>query len=150
MKNLFTAALLTLASSQVFAAPSDYKFVALDQTDATELCLSAATVGYYETKKIARTSSLFNEVEFITTKCNGMSIRQFAKKYTEIANVPEQSVNTVAYEFKAVDNTEASQICTVAAKEGMRKAINLGGVEAKFITCNGLRIESFARKFKNS
>jgi len=150
MKKLFTAALLTLVSAQTFAASSNYKFVAVDQTDATEICLSAATVGYYEAKKIAKKSPLFNEVEFITTKCNGLSIRQFAKKYTEVANVPAEVTNTISYKFKTVDNTEASQICAVAAKEGMREAINVGGIEAKFITCNGLRIESFARKFRNS
>jgi hypothetical protein len=150
MKNLFTAVLLTLASSQTFAAPSEYKFVAVDQTDATGVCLSAATVGYYEAKKIAKNTTLFNEVEFITTKCNGLSIRQFAKKYTAQANTATEVVSAVSYEFKTVDNSEASQICAVAAKEGMRKAINVGGEEAKYITCNGLRIESFARKFKNS
>lgn len=150
MKNLFTAALLVLASSQTIAAPSEYKFVALDQTDATDVCLSAATVGYYEAKKIAKNAASFNEVEFITTKCNGLSIRQFAKKYSALANTTTEVVNTVSYEFKTVDNTEESLICAVAAKEGMKKAINLGGLEAKSITCNGLRIESFARKFKNS
>jgi hypothetical protein len=150
MKNLFTAVLLTLVSSQTFASQTDYKFVALDKTDATEICLSAAKNGYYEARKIAKNSALFSEVEFITTKCNGMSIRQFAKKYTEVASAPAELTNTVSYKFKTVDNTEESQICAVAAKEGMRKAINLGGLEAKFLTCNGLRIESFARKFKNS
>ncbi|MBU2919167.1 hypothetical protein KO505_14565 [Psychrosphaera sp. F3M07] len=150
MKTLFTAALFTLVSTQTFAQNSEYKFVALDNSEATDICLTAATVGYYKAKKIAKSSPLFNEVEFITTKCNGLSIRQFAKKYTEVANTTEEVINTVSYEFKPVDNDEASQLCAVAAKEGLREAINIGGRDAKFITCNGLRIETFARKFRNS
>jgi hypothetical protein len=152
MKNVFTALLLTFVSSQALATQSDYKFVALDETTATDLCVSAATVGYFETKKIARRAAWFNEVEFITTKCNGLSIRQFAKKYTEMANteVTEEATQTVSYKFKTVDNSEESQICAVAAKDGMKQAINLGGLSAKLITCNGMRIESFARRFSNS
>lgn len=152
MKNVFTALLLTLVSSQTLAAQTDYKFVALDETAATDLCVSAATVGYFETKKIARRTASFNEAEFITTKCNGLSIRQFAKKYTEIANTPvtEEATQTVSYKFKTLDDSEESQICAVAAKDGMKQAINLGGLSAKLITCNGMRIESFARRFSNS
>lgn len=152
MKNVFTALLLTLASSQAFAAQNDYKFVALDNTDATSVCLTAAKVGYYQAKKIARVAPSFNEVEFITTKCNGLSIRQFANKYaqSQLVSSDTNKQNQVAYQFKAVDNSEASQICAFAAKEGFRKAINANGEDTKYITCNGLRIESFARKFKNS
>ena len=152
MKNVFTALLLTLASSQAFATQADFKFVGLDNTDATSVCLNAAKVGYYQAKKIAKTAPNFNEVEFITTKCNGLSIRQFANKYvqSQLASNESDNQSPVSYQFKTVDNSEASKICAFAAKEGLRKAISVNGEDAKYITCNGLRIESFARKFKNS
>lgn len=147
MKNLLTALLLTLASTQTFAAPSPFKFVASDNTEATQICLTAAEQGYFETRKIAKSSQKFSEVEFMTTKCNGQSIRQFAKKYTEVADT---TFGTVTYKFETLDNSDATQICAIAAQEGLKQALNVGGQDAKYITCNGIRIQSFARKFKNS
>ncbi len=148
MKNLLTAVLLTLTSSQAFATQADVKFVGVDTTEATNLCLSAAKVGYYKAKKMAKSSVMFNEVEFASTQCNGLPIRQFARKYQMAESTTTEKV--ISYQFKTVDNTQESQICAVAAKDGLKQALNIGGAQARFIVCNGLRIESFARKFRNS
>lgn len=151
MKKLFLAAATTLLSANSFAMSSDYKFVAVNDTQVTNLCVVAAEQGIVAAKKAARRSGIYSDVAFNATQCNDMSIRRFAAKFSsEQATNVDTTVNDVTYIFKTKDAAPASEVCKIAAESGMSEAIKAGGLEVTSYVCNGLGIQRFARKYKKA
>jgi len=150
MKKLLTLALAALFTAQSFAA-TDTKFVALDQTLETNLCVIAAKQGYQAAKDTAAQFENFNKSQFKATVCNGVNIQHFASQFEKAKQeVVATEVEQVVYRFKPVDDTYASRFCAIAAKQGLQQAISLGGRQVKGLICNGKTISSFARKYQNS
>lgn len=131
------------------SASENTKFVAVDQTLETNLCVVAAKQGYNAAKDTAKTISSFNKQEFNAIVCNGKRIFHFAKYYQDF-KLQSQAVKQVTYRFKTLDNSTASRMCAIAAQEGLDKAVSLGGKEVKQFVCNGKSIAYFARKYQNS
>ena len=149
MKKLLTLASATLLSTQTLALSNDVKFVAADTDLATDLCLVAAKDGYFAAKVAVKNSADISINELPTVSCNGLSIKRFAKKFATV-EVESVDINKVNYQFKAIDDSEATQICYVAAQQGIKQAKELAGSNADAIICNGRSLTSFARKYKNS
>lgn len=144
MKKL-SLAVITFFTAQTFAA-SDTKFIALDKTFETNLCVVAAKHGYQMAKETAEQLTHFNRTQFNSTICNGVTIKRFAKKF----RVQEMPVEHVVYRFKPTDNSNESRFCAIAAEKGLQAAVNLGGKEVKQFICNGKDITKFARKYQNT
>lgn len=145
MKKLLTLTAITLFSAQAFSA-TDAKFVAVDKTLESNLCVVAAQQGYQVAKDTAEQFSNFNRFQFNSTICNGVSIKRFAKKF----EVKRTTVEQVVYRFKPSDDSEESRFCAIAAEQGLQAAVSLGGKDVKNFICNGKDIAYFARKYQNS
>lgn len=145
MKKLLTLTAITLFSAQSFAA-NNAKFVAVDKTMESNLCVVAAQQGYQVAKETAEQFTNFNRVQFNSTICNGVSIKRFAKKF----QVQDNTVEQVVYRFKPSDDSHESRFCAIAAEKGLQAAVNLGGKDVKNFICNGKDIAYFARKYQNS
>lgn len=150
MKKLFLAA-ATLLSANSFAMSTDYKFVAVNDTQVTNLCVIAAEQGISAAKKAARLTGIYSTGAFNSTECNGTSIRRFAAQFkTSSELVEETQVEQVNYVFKAKLQNDATQLCVLAAKEGLNAAIEAGGESVMSYTCNGINIKRFARRYNKA
>ncbi|WJG09353.1 hypothetical protein [Aliiglaciecola sp. LCG003] len=136
---LIALSVLAASSTAMATTATNYDFVALDNSEQTQLCLVSAKEGLSAAKKMgkARFSS--------DTLCNGKKIADFAKQYQQ---VEEKEQPAVKYSVVAYDNTDASMTCVKAAVEGVA-SLNLKPYELKNITCNGRSIRSFARTYFN-
>lgn len=153
MKSLLTTTLLFVASfsSQAFVLNSDIQFVAADTSAETNLCMVAAESGYKAANRVKSA-----DLSLATTKCNGLSIQNFAKQYQPVATTttvaPVTTTTTLAktYNFVPANNSEESKLCTVAATEGFRAAIQSTELDANNLYCNGSKIKSFAKRYAKS
>ncbi len=145
MKKLFTLAIATMISSQAVATEQT-KFVAVDKTLETNLCVVAAQQGYEAAVNTATQFTNFSKAQLKDTLCNGLTLKRFAKKYQ--ANTTETALTV--YRFKPIDSSNESRFCAIAAEQGLQAAVNLGGKEVKSYICNGKDIAYFARKYQNS
>lgn len=156
MKSLLTTTLLFVASfsSQAFVLNSDIQFVAADTSAETNLCMVAAESGYKAANRVKSA-----DLSLATTKCNGLSIQNFAKQYQPVATTttvaPVTTVTTTTilaktYNFVPANNSEESKLCTVAATEGFRAAIQSTELDANNLYCNGSKIKSFAKRYAKS
>jgi hypothetical protein len=148
MKKLVSIVAALLVTFQA-SASENTKFVAVDQTLESNLCVVAAKEGYNAAKDTAKTFSSFNKQEFNAIVCNGKRIFHFAKYYENIKQ-QSQPIKQVTYRFKILDDTTPSRMCAIAAEQGLDKAVLLGGKEVKQFVCNGKSIAYFARKYQNS
>jgi len=83
-----------------------------------------------------------------TVTCNGLKLKEFAKKYRQRMHEADESKITV-YQLEAADNNIETQLC-IAAASGKQKMMALAK-EAKYkgyndVTCNGKNINDFARQ----
>lgn len=140
MKNLLIALTLVLTTATATAA-TNVKFVTTDNSDASNLCVTAAEKGLRAAKK---NSDKF----FFATKCNGQSIRAFANSFkTETVEV-EQTSGT-EFLVKPANADTASQVCAKAAKSGIKSVIGTVDFNLHALKCNGQSIFKFAKKYSN-
>lgn len=152
MKKLFLVA-ATLLSANVFALSSDFKFVPLNDSQPTNLCVIAAQDGIVAAKRSARQAGIFSDIAFNMTECNGQSIRRFASQFkqtNEELETQSEKSSQVNYEFKVIDQAEPSLVCKIAAEQGLRQALRVGGEVAVGYVCNGVTIQRFARLYKKA
>lgn len=135
---LIALAALTL-SATASASPANYKFVALDDSASTNICIASALLGLDAAKEIA--AGDFSK----RTLCNGMYISSFAAKYSQPAKVSVEEAATKV-KFVAADNNDASLLCVKAANQGV-KALGLNRQEMQEISCNGRNIVRFAKAY---
>lgn len=150
MKKLLLVA-ATLLTTNAFALSSDYKFVPLNNNEATNLCVVAAEEGLHAAKKVARQEGIFSDVAFNSTSCNDMSIRRFASQFKIESEVVEsEEADSVNYIFRTKDQATASLVCKIAAEQGFDEALKVGGRQASNYVCNGLNIKRFARRYNKA
>ena len=151
MKTLTTLFTVALFSSQASALSTDYKFVGIDKTSETNVCVVAAKEGFEAAQKAAKLAPDYNLYDLEATSCNGVNIKRFARKYQQnnIELAPVESTKVI-YQFKKLDNTEATQVCAIAAQQGVKQARQVAGLDANLIICNGKSLSRFARQFNNS
>ena len=151
MKTLTALFTFALFSSQASALSSDFKFVGIDKTSATNVCLIAAEEGFNAAQKAAKQAPDYNLYDLEATSCNGVNIKRFARKYKlNTVEVTPVVSTKVIYQFKKLDDSQATQVCAIAAQQGVKQAREVAGIEAEYITCNGKSLTRFARKYKNS
>jgi uncharacterized protein related to proFAR isomerase len=146
MKKVILAVVTTLiATSGINAA--NIKLVAQNDTAETQLCMTAATETISATREKAEELGI-NYVMFKNnTLCNGQKVSSFAKRINKLQTQEEAVV--VARNIKMVNknNTAETNVCIEAAKYSFKEAsIGYEG-QASEITCNGISIKKFARKY---
>lgn len=144
MKKFIALAVASMVSSQAFALSSNVKVVAVDDSEATNLCVVAAKEGVAKAKLLA--NELFErptqEVQRMT--CNGMSLERFASKMqsksTKVAQVSNKQVK-----FVPAADDEASKLCVAAINQGIDavKANNQRALNNLY--CNGVLATRFAK-----
>jgi hypothetical protein len=141
MKNLALALTIFLLSSAAQASTAIKKFVSLDNTAASNLCVIAAESGY---SAAVNNASQFGEKNIKSMICNGKSIQKFSKSF----KVKESS----AKEIKVVpaNNSFESNICVQAVKNGLKSVTSSTDVDVSQTICNGQQIAHFVKRYSNS
>ncbi len=143
MKNLIVilSAVLVMSTSQ--ASTSVVEFVGDDLTIETNLCLIAAKDGFSAAKKEAKKVDSFSRV-----KCNGMTIKNFAKIHNPVAATKSATSNHFHDSVLLIpaDHSSESELCIRAAKVG----IHAIGIAANQLKCNGEDVSRFIRNLKKS
>lgn len=153
MKKLILVAATTL-SLNVMASSSQYRFVGVDETVATQVCLSAATKGINAAKATAKAQNIaWNDALSIT--CNNDSLKVFARKYqaAQTKNVTTAATSSndpvKVRSFVLADQSLATKLCAIAAQHGFKAAQEQGGSLSSDIICNGKDIRTFARQMND-
>lgn len=139
---LLASALLALvASTSASASMKSYTFEAIDNAPETQVCITAAQEGITSAKETAKELGVnFNDFRNGTT-CNKLSITKFVKKFATpkvetFAEVVKKDAKVMV--AKDAEDMASSNQCLQAA---------LGGeIMNKTLVCNGINIETFARK----
>ena len=149
MKKLIIAISLSLTSNAVLAENTN--FVNGDGSIHSELCI-AATQSDQKLKEVAAKRG-YSTLKVGQLNCNGMNISKFAKMYrADKADKHHKSVKVFSFDSE-VKNLEAD-ICIAAAtsndkyralREGLTKPVSY----YRALTCNGMSLSTFARKFGN-
>lgn len=153
MKTLLTALLFASFGSQAFDLNKDITFVAANDTKDTNVCLVALKEGFNAAEKYI---GLRGESALEITSCNGLSVYNFVKKYqagdnqskkaTEGVIEKVEQVNVVkVVKYVPANQKSESQLCALAAQEGLDAAVAVGGERVLSFYCNGKHIERFVR-----
>ena len=143
--------MMVLALLSFHANAKEAKFVNGDGSKHTEICI-AAIKSDQVLKEVAAKNG-FSALTISQLNCNGMNIAKFAKMYRAHDN--SSNINSIkVFSFdNEMKNLEAD-ICIAAAtsndkyhalRQGLTKPISY----YRAISCNGISLASFARKFGN-
>lgn len=145
MKTVVVALLSTVLSVSAFAKSNNVIFKAVDQTVETQTCLVAADQGLKSAKAFVQAQGQrFDPL----TSCNGLPIKSFAKKFQQVAAPAVTEVNAIEYRFKAADQATESQICAMAALNGL-DAVKGQVRNLDDIYCNGRILAKFVRAYRS-
>ena len=139
MNKLSIVLFAALFVNTVQASQNTVKFVAQDSSIESSLCVLAGEAGYSAVRKATknlRTDALYN------VKCNGQSLKGFAKTHQPSVDVVVKTIKVVA----ANASTE-SQICVLAVKNGLLATAEAENADISGIRCNGLNINRFIKKY---
>ena len=133
MKNILLALAIILFASTAQASTANKKFVSIDNTVASNLCVIAAKDGY---KAAVDHAKISGEIDLKRMICNGKSIKRFAKFFQvkEILVVP-------------ANNSFESNICAQAVKNGLE---SVSSDDINQTICNGQQIVHFVKRYSNS
>lgn len=142
MKKLISVLSLGLAAATTQAASSNIQFIADNASLETSLCVVAAQNGFDAALAEAKRHGK-NAFSAVNTKCNGESIKAFAKSFeaTPIITAAPKEVVVITG-----NQSEESLLCLKAVKEGVQAV----GHKASSLTCNGQSVSNFVKTIKNS
>ena len=141
MKKLVLFLSIVLFVSSSYASQNGVKILATDNTVESSLCVTAGEQGYPAAVKQAK--KLEAGIVY-RIKCNGESLRSFASNF----NVqPAMEVAVTKVQLVPANANDASKICILAVKEGFSVAANATNDDIRDITCNGLNIKRFSKKY---
>ncbi len=141
MKNLVIALALFLITSTAQASTTSKRFVSVDNTIASNLCVIAAQSGY---KAAVSHAKLSGERYIKEMVCNGKSIRAFSKRL-QVEEIISKDVLVVP----ANDSFE-SNLCAQAVKNGIKAVSSTTDEDVKQTICNGQQIAHFVKRYSNS
>lgn len=148
MKSLLASILAVVVSFNVSAKMTEIKFKPTNQEVETQLCIAAAKGGIDAARKAAQALDVKFSAYKHSIYCNDKSLTKFAKTY-QVSEQPVKAIENVTYKFVPANQASASQICTFAVENGMRKAKKeFNNVENLY--CNGEWINTFVRKNKKA
>lgn len=139
MKKLLLSLSLLLTATAANAISDNAKFVAIDSSFETTLCVTAATKGfkaaYQEAEKVSKE---YAKSLYLNT-CNGVAIKQFA--------LPKNTdVKTKLVKVVAGDQTAETKLCVEAATKGYDSVVAEQNISSlRGIVCNGKSIQHFAK-----
>jgi hypothetical protein len=141
MKNVIIALAIFLFTNAVQASTTIKKFVSIDNSIASNLCVIAAENGY---KKASSHAKKYGKNYISTMTCNGKSIQQFSKSF-EVKEVSSKEVLVVP-----ANNSIESNLCALAVKDGLKSVISTTDSDVSQTICNGQQIAHFVKRYSNS
>ena len=143
MKNLLVVLSLVLFTSTVSASNSNVKFVSLDNTAESKLCVFAAENGYRAARKQI---GKMNNVSVYSITCNGQSMRSFSNTFKP------QPIKTIekSVVIKPANKSLESKVCAQAVKTGIESVVNSTNYDVNEMVCNGLSIRRFVKLYSNT
>lgn len=141
MKKLILLLLVVLFVSTSYASQNGVKILATDNTVESNLCVTAGKEGYRAALKQAK--KLEEGIAF-RVKCNGESLRRFADSFNA---QPIAEIKVAKVQLLPANTNYASKICILAVKEGINAAADATGTDLHGITCNGISIKRFSKKY---
>lgn len=141
MKNVVITLAVFLFTSTAQASTTNKKFVSVDNTVASNLCVIAAENGYKAAVSHANLSGERNVKEMI---CNGKSIKQFSKSI-QVKQIISKDILVVP-----ADDSFESNLCANAVKNGLDAVSSNSDVDVKQTICNGQQIAHFVKRYSNS
>ena len=140
-----TALFLTVTSQA-----AEIKFVALDDSKETQVCMAAAESGISGAKQKAKDIGMSYKIFKAENLCNGKKLKSFVKQINASKLEEIKTPVTIAsVKFTNGDQKEETTACINAAKKGFTFADRNYKGHASTIVCNGLDIRTFAKKYKN-
>ncbi|GAA6206192.1 MULTISPECIES: hypothetical protein [Thalassotalea] len=143
MKNLLAVLSLVLFTSSASASSSNVKFVSLDNTAESKICVLAATNGY---RAAIKQAEKMNNVHAYNITCNGQNIRDFSNSFKA---QPVKAIEKSVF-IKPANNSIESMICAQAVKNGLDSVVGKTKYDVNEMVCNGLRISQFVKRYSNS
>jgi hypothetical protein len=143
MKSLLVVLSLVLFTSTASASSSNVKFVSLDNSAESKICIVAAENGYRAAKK--QVDKMSNVYAFNIT-CNGQSMRSFSETFKS----PVEKAVQKSVLVKPANNAIESQICVQAVQKGLESVVNTTTYNVKEMVCNGLSITEFVKRYSNT
>jgi len=141
MKNIVIALAVFLFTSAAQASTTIKKFVSIDNTVASNLCVIAAEDGYKEAVNHAKQ---YGKNYIAAMTCNGKGIQRFSKSF-EVKEVSSKEVLVVP-----ANNTIESNLCALAVKDGLKSVISNTDFDVSQTICNGQQIAHFVKRYSNS
>ena len=138
MKNILLALAIILFASTAQASTANKKFVSIDNTVASNLCVIAAKDGY---KAAVDHAKISGEKDLKRMICNGKSIKRFAKSF-QVKEILSKEILVVP-----ANNSFESNICAQAVKNGL-ESVNSDDINQTI--CNGQQIVHFVKRYSNS
>ena len=139
MKKLVALLSVVLFVSSSYASQNGVRIMPTDNTAESNLCVIAGQEGYRAALKQAKK---LGEGVVFAVKCNGESLRRFANNFY-VDSTLELDITKVL----PANTNDASKICILAVKEGLNAAANATDYDIRDITCNGLSLKRFSKKY---
>lgn len=143
MKLSTLAIALTFTVASVQAVAQNVVLKATNDNLETQACYTAATEGYSAAKRLVRSNGVKFDTFNVAVKCNGVSIKQFAKQFAD--NKADENATELA--LVAKDSGEASRACVEALEIGEKQARAKYSLEGEVIFCNHREMSEFVRKY---
>jgi hypothetical protein len=149
MKKILLAFALTIMATTTYA--NEVKFINGDGSAHTQLCIAAIKSDHALTAKANEHG--YSNAKVSKLNCNGMPIDKFAQMYRN--QMHEAGVKAIkVFSFnKGVQNLEADVCIAAASSNDKFKAIRAGLTKPisyyRAITCNGMSLTAFAKKYGN-
>ena len=141
MKALTVSAVTMALAMSAAPAAAKIKFVGMDETQTTRLCVTAADQGLNAALKLADSLGI-KHLDAKYTVCNGEKLVHFAGKYQQGSARTEPIYKVIAKN----DNT-ASQICADAVSHSLEYAEEKYG-DISNVICNGRKIAYFVKRYQ--
>jgi len=141
MKNVILALAIFLFTSAAQASTTIKKFVSIDNSVASKLCVIAAEDGYKEAVNYAKK---YGKNYITAMTCNGKGIQRFSKSF-ETKAVSSKEVLVVP-----ANNSIESNLCALAVKDGLKSVISNTDIDVSQTICNGQQIAHFVKRYSNS
>ena len=137
MKNLIAALTVVLFTGASYASTSNVKFISVDNSIESQICVIAAEEGYSAALSFARKS---NHKNAFAMTCNDQNIKSFSKTY-QVAESENKKFIVVP-----ANNNEASKFCAQAVKSGIA-SIMAADIDLNKMRCNGRKISKFVKQY---
>lgn len=141
MKTQLILAAALLVSTTVSAQSNSY--FSKDNKIESKLCVLSANEGFTAARKVAAQHGVFLSRFSSSILCNGVDIRDIAKKETA------SKVTKAKVEVFAKDAQQETQLCLTALKQGLAPVRQkLGNVDS--LKCNGQTVTEFVKRYQNA